>query len=126
LADLNFVLTRDPGHREALSNRSRVFYRTGKYRECLGDLAELLRGNPNDAGRLNLAGVCYSRLGETNNAISMFDRAIGLNPQKGMFWLNRSLAYHKAQNKGKALADALQAKKLGARVDGDYIDDLKQ
>lgn len=125
LADLNFVLANDRSRTDALSNRSSVLYDLGRYQDCLRDLQRLLGENPNDARSLNLAGLCYSSVGDAANAIRFFDRAIAVNPRQGAFWLNRSQAHVQTQNRDKALSDALQAQRLGASVDPDYLNGLR-
>ena len=124
LADLELVLDKEPGRMDALQNRSLTYYDLGRYQECLYDLERLLKHDPNTAWNLDLAGLCHSRLGDPRSAIAFFDRAIASDPRQGAFWLNRSRAYHRLQDKTSALADALQAQKLGAKVDPAYLSGL--
>lgn len=125
LADLDFVLSREPGHTDALTNRALLLFNLGEFEKSLRDLDRLLRSNPNNAASLNIAGLCYTRLGKLDRAIGAFDRAIAADPRNGAVWLNRSHAHNMAGDRSKALSDAMRAAAFGAQVDPAYLDALR-
>ena len=70
-------------------------------------------------------GLTYFNLNKYEEAIKEYNKAIGINPAKGVFYYNRSFAFNRIGDKGKALQDVLMAQELGANVNQRYIDRLK-
>ncbi len=66
------------------------------------------------------------RAKDFDRAILQYDSAIQIEPAKGLFYYNRSLAYNSLGNTEKALTDARQAQELGMSVNPRYIEMLNK
>lgn len=125
LADLNRALELEPNNSSALSNRGFVYYQMGEFEKNIEDYNRYLQIKPGDADIINTIGLCYSNLKDFDMAISTFNKCIAINPNQGAFYLNRSFAFNGKGEKSSALRDALQAQKLGFKVNENYILFLK-
>jgi len=125
LVDLERALTLEPERIDALYNKALVLYELKQYKTCLRELDRILKSVPNGALALNLAGLCFGQLGDAERAVAFFSRAIASNSSNGQFWLNRSWAFDKLQDNPRALSDAIQAQRMGTRVDPAYLNRLR-
>ena len=60
-------------------------------------------------------GLIYTHSGKLQKALSDFNRAIELNPSEPASYLNRAVAFRKAQKIELACSDLLKAKSLGIK-----------
>jgi tetratricopeptide (TPR) repeat protein len=125
LSDLNYALELDPNNVSALSNRGFVYYQMGEFEKNIADYTKYLQLKPNDADIINTIGLSYSNLKEFDKAISELNKSISINPKQGAFFMNRSFAFNGKGEKANALKDALQAQKLGYKVNDNYLNYLK-
>lgn len=126
LNDLNKALEIDPFHSNALSNRAFVWFQQGEYQKSITDFRKYLSVKPGDADVINTIGLCHFRLKEYEKALAEFNRSIQIDATKGVFFLNRSLALNAMNDRTRALQDAQRAEQLGANVNTEYINHLKQ
>ena len=126
LADLNLALEIKPDFANALSNRGLVYFQMSEYQKCIDDYVKYLKIVPNDAYIINTIALCYSRLKNYYKAIEEYNKSINIKPNQGAFYMNRSYNYNLMGDKQNALKDALQAKKLGSKVDQNYLKLLQQ
>jgi uncharacterized protein YbaP (TraB family) len=66
-------------------------------------------------------GVSYGELGEYQKAVSLIDKAIGLNSEKGVYYYGRARIYLLAGQKETALKDFRQAAAMGDRDAQNYL-----
>ena len=125
LVDLERALTLEPERIDALYNKALVLYELKQYKTCLRELDRILKSVPDGALALNLAGLCFGQLGDAERAVAFFSRAIASNSSNGQFWLNRSWAFDKLRDNRRALSDAIQAQRMGTRVDPAYLNRLR-
>jgi hypothetical protein len=72
----------------------------------------------------DLRGTCKRLTDDLPGSIADHSMAISLNPTEGIYYLNRSIAYATAGEKGKAMEDARKAHEFGVGIDSNYIDGL--
>ncbi len=125
LKDLDKALELEPNYRDALSNRALVRFNAKQYQGTIEDTDAFLRLRSDNADIINLKAMALMELGKLPEAEQTFSQAIQINPQQGIFYLNRSFLYSRMGNKGKALDDALKAKQLGAAVNEAYLESLR-
>ncbi len=126
LTDLSRVLKIAPKNKNALSNRGLVYIRLGMYEKSIEDYLKLTERDPNNPDIYNSIGLSYHRLKKHQQAITNFNRAITLDNSKGVYYMNRSLAFNSTGNNINALKDAQKAQQLGQNVNQNYINFLKQ
>jgi tetratricopeptide (TPR) repeat protein len=80
----------EPGTTQ-LIERARTAFDRRNYEAALADVQQTLAVEPNFADLRNLAGLCLSFLGRTEEALAEFDRALVINPRYVEAHLNRAL-----------------------------------
>jgi tetratricopeptide (TPR) repeat protein len=125
LINLNKALELNPQNTSALSNRGYLYFLSQDYHKTIEDYQIILQYKRNDADIINTIGLCYNRLNDYDKAIEMFNRSISINPNNGIFYINRSIALNAKGNKQAALVDAQMAVRLGVNVNQDYLDSLQ-
>jgi len=99
IADFTKVIALDPKESEAFYNRGTIYYRQQKYSLAVADLDNYI--DLNTSNEKNLAdgyenrGLAYFYLGNTNQAIADYTKAIEYNPVLKNAYLNRAAAYRK-------------------------------
>jgi len=131
IADFTRILELNPRYRDGYLNRA-VAYADGK--EFEKSVADRRRGieidpaNPENFEEYNLLGGGLERLGRHTEAIDAFNRAIADaphgSPKIGPFYLARSYSWVALKDRVRALADAREALRLGAKVDPAYLRSL--
>jgi tetratricopeptide (TPR) repeat protein len=76
---------------DQLINRGREAYERGDYVAALADFREVLDDHPEFADIRHLAGLCLSLLGQAEDALVEFDRALELNDGYIEAHLNRAI-----------------------------------
>ncbi|MEJ2218673.1 MAG: tetratricopeptide repeat protein [Gemmatimonadota bacterium] len=76
---------------DQLINRGREAYERGDYIAALADFREVLDDHPEFADIRHLAGLCLSLLGQAEEALDEFDRALELNDGYIEAHLNRAI-----------------------------------
>ena len=67
-------------------------------------------------------GICYSRLKDFKTAIFDYNNAINLNPEHGLAYFNRGVAFHNLGNIEKACSDYLEADRYNYPVESRLIE----
>ncbi len=80
LATFDQIVRRKPGFAEGWNKRATVYYMLGRYKESLKDCDEVLKRNRNHFGALSGAGQIHLQLGNPEQALDFFRRAIEANP----------------------------------------------
>ena len=78
LNDLTDSARLDPGNLRTKFDRAQVLYRMARPSEAAGELADLLKGNPDAAPAYRLSGLVQLMLGQPQRALAELDRANGL------------------------------------------------
>ena len=125
IADFKKAIEIRPDFKDALDNRSLLYYQAGEWEKSLADINTSLATKPDDASLINMKGLVLFNLKRNQEAELAYNQSIQLKPSDGRFWLNRSNFYFHTGEKAKALQDALHAKQLGVAVNDAYIQALK-
>ncbi|HEY2924610.1 MAG TPA: tetratricopeptide repeat protein [Candidatus Eisenbacteria bacterium] len=127
-ADFTRAMELNPRYRDAYLNRATVLYDMREYEKSIADRRrgiELDPGNPAKAQEHALLADALQRLNRHQEAIAEIDKAIGTaragDQRIGGYYLARSQAWWALRDRGRALADAREAERLGAKVDPAYL-----
>jgi tetratricopeptide (TPR) repeat protein len=74
------VTERKPDFAEGWNKRATAYYLMGDFDQSLKDCDEVIKRNPQHFGALSGYGMIYLRLGELENALGYFQRALEINP----------------------------------------------
>ena len=80
LASFDAVVRRRPGFAEGWNKRATVHYLRGDNALSLADCDQVLRRNRHHFGALSGAGQIHLRLGQVEQALAFFERAVAVNP----------------------------------------------
>jgi tetratricopeptide (TPR) repeat protein len=107
------------------ANRAVALGALGRTDESIADFKHYLTQNPKDERVLMSIAMAYQNLGQFQESISWFDKAIAVKPDFGNYYYFRSRSYQALGNRGRALADGLRASELGAPVPQEYLKSLR-
>jgi len=74
------VIREKPDFAEGWNRRATVYYLAGDYTRSIADCAEVLKRNPRHFGALSGLGQIHVQLGEYDQALVWFRRALEVNP----------------------------------------------
>jgi len=74
------ITERKPDFAEGWNKRATAYYLMGDFDQSLKDCDEVIKRNPQHFGALSGYGMIYLRLGELENALEYFQRALEINP----------------------------------------------
>jgi Flp pilus assembly protein TadD len=100
----------DPAERGRLAD---LLFRTGRFKEAIGEYREWLRLHPDDASRHNRLGVCLQKAGDSKAARREYERAIKIDSCYAEAWNNLASLEHVRGKLSKAVsayAKAVQCK----------------
>lgn len=131
VADLSRAVEINPGYRDGYSNRALAYMQVQDYEKSIPDNRRAIELAPQHPDRFVLhgsVGIALQRLGRQREAIAEFDTAIRLGPpgdrRLGAYHLYRSYAWRALGEPESARRDALEAQRLGARVDPAYLREI--
>ena len=128
VTDFTVAIESSPRLFDARTNRALAYSRMGQHENAIADLRTALEIEPNHPNRhlyVNAIGLELAALNRYREAIPEFDRAIqavpfGPSPRRE-YLLNRSRAHWALGDRGRALADAQEAQRLGLSIDPGYL-----
>ena len=109
-----------PDYQPSYKNRASTYMAVNRFDAALQDFEKFVQYNDKDADVYNDIGVCDLNLKKANESMPPINKAIELNPQMGIYFLNRSYAYLQLNNITQAKADALTAKQMGIKIPDDH------
>ncbi len=74
------ITERKPDFAEGWNKRATAYYLMGDFDQSLKDCDEVIKRNPQHFGALSGYGMIYLRLGDLENALDYFERALEINP----------------------------------------------
>lgn len=125
LKSYNTAIEIDPSRPEPFINRGNLYMDVDWLDNAVKDYTMAINLRPDYVLAYTNRGFAYLRQNNYDAAIADYTKAIQLHPPLAVAYYNRSLAYSSIGKKGKALQDALQARKLGMEVNQTYINDLR-
>ncbi len=131
IADFTRILELNPRYRDAYLNRGVAYADLKEFEKSAEDRKrgiELDPTNPGNVVEYFSLGEVLRQMGRHQEAIAAFDRAIGSAPpgaaDLGAYHLARSYSWLALKDRARALADAREAQRLGAKVDPAYLRSL--
>lgn len=118
LKDYNTAIQTDPKFLLAVKGRGFVLYDMKKYPEVIQDFELLKASGETDPKVLLKLGGAYSNLGQFEQAIPAYNRALELDAQYFEAYNDRAGALFNLKNYDAAIADYTKALSLAAKDDG--------
>ncbi len=113
-----------PDDREAQFTLALAFKREGNYIEAKKYYEQVMKLNPSDASVISNLGNLYMALGDPGQASLLYQQAIEMAPQNGIYYFNLSKAL--SQESMLVLQDAdenfQKAKELSPKIIGDHLE----
>lgn len=116
LENFNKGIELDNQFLNAYLNRSIVFGARGQNQKALEDILHYLQYKPYVPDLQFEAGKLYNVLNKYNEALPHFNQAIKLNPNKGLYYIDRAKAYYSTNQASLAQADIQRAQQLGQKI----------
>jgi len=95
-------------------------FKEKRYYDAIYYLRRVLKTKPEDIEIINMLGLSYGRIGNTDMALEMFKKAISLNPRYKLAWNNMGNIYARMEDYDKAISCYREALK----IDPNYEDAL--
>ncbi len=131
IADFTKILELNPRYRDAYLNRGVAYSDLKEYEKSAEDRRrgiEVDPANPKRAEEYAGLGETLQRAGRHQDAIAAFDSAIegtkARDARLGGYYLARSYSWSALKDRARALSDAREAERLGAKVDPAYLRSL--
>lgn len=128
VADFSRSIALHPGSRDALDNRALAYAMLGEDEKSIADRRRIVQLDPTNSGnflQLGEIGAALLRLGRPREAIAAYGEALRSAPpgapRPGAWYLDRSRAWWALGERSRALSDAREAERLGARVESTYL-----
>lgn len=77
-----------PQFTPARANLALVLYRTNRAPEALEELAKVTADDPDNAGHANLQAAAYGRLGEFDEALTLYEQVLKQTPNQPRVWMS--------------------------------------
>ena len=131
LVDVSRAISLNSTYRDAYANRAITYSMLGDREKSIADNRRALRLEPRNPGNPAIwadIGDALQQLKRQREAIAAYDEAIqatpGNDPRAGNYYLSRSMAWSAVGDRGRALADAVEAARRGMPVDSLYLKGL--
>jgi tetratricopeptide (TPR) repeat protein/S1-C subfamily serine protease len=120
LKAINVAIELEPNDPILRNEKAETLSKLKKYPEAIAIYTNIIQTKP-EAYSYNNRGVAKSALGNNQGAISDFDRAIAINPQRLMAYYNRGIAKYILGNKQGAISDFDKAIALDPKMAKAYL-----
>lgn len=117
IQDISEALALDPANKNAYANRSIAYLNTGQYEKALADYQSFLKYEPSNANFWYESGMVQRVLKRNNESIQSLDKALKINPQLAIAYLERARAKAQAGNRSGAKQDYQNAQKMGIKLE---------
>ncbi|MFL2508091.1 MAG: tetratricopeptide repeat protein [Candidatus Pseudothioglobus sp.] len=94
------------------------FFSNGNYEKALKTLSFLIETYPNNSLLFNIKGACYAGLGQLENAVKSYKKAVLINPKYSKAHYNLGGAFHELG----ALDDSVKSYLKSLSIDPDYAE----
>ncbi|MBL7783901.1 MAG: tetratricopeptide repeat protein [Saprospiraceae bacterium] len=118
IADLTEGIRIDPANKNGYFNRSIAYYSTQQYDKALADYDAYLKLDPFNANVWYESGMIQRSMKHNQEAIQALTKAIQLNPNIAVAYLERARAYAQSGNKTAAQQDYQRAQQMGVKLEG--------
>lgn len=117
IRDISESIALDSTNKNAYANRSIAYLNTGQYEKALSDYQSYLKYDPNNFNFWYESGMVQRVMKRNEGAIKSLDRALQLNPNLGIAYLERARSKAQAGDLSAAQQDYQKAQQLGARME---------
>jgi len=117
IRDITESVELDPTNKNAYANRSIAYLNTGQYEKALGDYQAYLKFEPNNFNFWYESGMVQRVMKRNEDAIKSLDRALQINPNLNIAYLERARAKAQAGNKASAQQDYQKAQQMGLKLE---------
>ncbi len=117
IIDISQSIELDPKNKNAYANRSIAYLNTGQYEKALGDYQAFLKFEPNNFNFWYESGMVQRVMKRNEDAIKSLDRALQINPNLNIAYLERARAKAQAGNKAGAQQDYQKAQQMGLKLE---------
>jgi len=117
IRDITESVKLDSTNKNAYANRSIAYLNTGQYEKALGDYQSYLKFEPNNFNFWYESGMVQRVMKRNEDAIKSLDRALQINPQLNIAYLERARAKAQAGNKAAAQLDYQKAQQMGLKLE---------
>ena len=124
-SDLNRLIEINPRHATAHSNRGNVHIALGDADEAIADCVRAIEISPQLAAAYNTRGIAYHSKGDFEKAIEDYERAIEFDPRDPIAYGNLGEAWLHLSDWGKARANLIAAKDMGADIATSFHNDYE-
>lgn len=101
----NALLAKNPGNRDALLIRSRIYAKQTEYPKAIDDVSKILFAAPDDREMYVLRGQYYQEFTQHQHAINDFSKALLLDPQYAEAIYKRAYSYQQIGDFKSAIRD---------------------
>lgn len=126
ISDYTKFIALKPNFARAYHDRGDVYMKEGNYDQAISDYTKAIELNPNFAWSYKNRGEAYHVKGNYDQAISDYTKFIELKPNLSWAYHNRAKTYYSKHDYSKAWDDLHKVVELGAKVDSDFLDELKK
>ena len=125
IEDYDKVIELDPDFYPAYVGRGVSYVRKGDFDRAISECGKALELNPNDASAYNNRGIAFAHKGDFTAAVEDYDKAIQLAPNEAGFYCNLGEAHLHLSEWGKARANLIAAKEMGADIVASFRNDYE-
>jgi len=118
IRDISESIALDPTNKNAYANRSIAYLNTGQLEKALTDFQEYLKYDPNNANFWYETGMVQRVLQRNDDAVKSLNRALQLNTNLGVAYLERARSHAQAGNRAAAQQDYQKAQQMGVKMEG--------
>ncbi|HUP19975.1 MAG TPA: tetratricopeptide repeat protein [Gemmatimonadota bacterium] len=93
-----------------------LLFAAEQYEEAREMIDQAVAGDPTDANLQFYAGVVRDKLGQYQEAIAAYDRALAVNPQMERAYIGKALAYKELGNQAQYIANLEKAGRDASRI----------
>lgn len=105
LTDLEFVLQKQPTHKNALFNRGEILLQLGEYERAVTDYSKVIEQDANDAAAYAGRGIALSAIGDSTKAMLDLNSVIRLQPENATAYVDRADLHASMGNWERAAGD---------------------
>jgi len=116
LIDIQKGLRVDSLNKKGLNNLAVIYIITNQNEPAIRSLDALIRLEPYNGDFYLERGVCKAKLSLFNDALIDFSKAISMNGNSSVYYLERAKVNRIVGNNKESISDAIRAKELGAIV----------
>lgn len=117
IKDISEAIKLDSTNKNAYANRSIAYLNTGQYEKALADYQSYLKFDPNNPNFWYESGMVQRVMKRNEDAVKSLNRALQLNPNLGIGYLERARAKAQAGDLSGAQQDYQKARQLGANME---------